>query len=111
MFFPSFNGGTTSELPNDVIFAVEHLTTQILINAEPRFLGEALQKGNLVEALLQELEFFGQLQKSDFPAIQRYLSEHEASLQSVAKDMVRDPENTDLRRHLSAPTSSKPASA
>jgi len=101
MFFQAFNEAVDSRLPKDTIFTVEYLTTQILTNAEPQFLEASLQ-GNFIEALLQELEFFGQLRKSDMPAIQEYLTKQASSLQDVARDMVKEPDNLQYRRHLLA---------
>lgn len=102
MFFPAFHKGVDSRLPKETIFTVEYLTSQILSNAEPRFLEESL-KEHFIEALVQELEFFGQLRKSDFPAVKEYLTKQESSLQDIARDMVREPDNVEYRRHLLAP--------
>jgi ribosomal protein S19E (S16A) len=103
MFFPTFSDGVISRLPKETIFTVEYLTSQILVNAEPKFLEEALANGNLIEGLLQELEFFGQIRKDDLPDIREYLTKQESSLQNVAKLMMKESDNPDLRRHFLSP--------
>jgi hypothetical protein len=102
MFFPAFHEGEDSRLPKETIFTVEYLTSQILSSAEPQFLEQSL-KGHFIEAILQELEFFGQLRKSDFPAVKKYLMKQESSLQDIARDMIKEPDNVEYRRHLLAP--------
>jgi hypothetical protein len=102
MFFPAFSERVTLELPEDTVFTVEYLTSQILVNADPPFLEQALARGNFIEALLQELEFFGQVRKADLPQVRQYLTKHEASLQDTAKIILKDPQHFD-RRYLLSP--------
>jgi hypothetical protein len=78
MFFPAFSENVASRLPKETLFTVEYLTSQILVNAESIFLEESTSGGNFIEALLQELEFFGQLPKEDFSDIREYLIKHES---------------------------------
>jgi hypothetical protein len=85
MFFPAFSEKVASGLPKETLFTVEYLTSQILVNAEPIFLEESIWRRTFIEALLQELEFFGQLHKEDFPDIREYLIKHEKPLQDVTK--------------------------
>jgi hypothetical protein len=78
MFFPAFSENVASRLPKETLFTVEYLTSQILVNAESIFLEESTSGGNFIEALLQELESFGQLPKEDFSDIREYLIKHES---------------------------------
>ena len=99
MFFPAFNGGVGSPLPKETIFAVEYLTSQILVNAEATFLEETLSRGNFIDALLQELEFFGQLRKDDLPEVREYLTNQKSALEDTAKKILSDPDNPNSRRY------------
>ena len=103
MLFPAFSESVASRLPKETLFTVEYLTSQILVNSDRSFLEEALLRGDLIEALLQELEFFGQLRKDDFPAIREYLIKHELSLQDITKKILRERDNPDARRYWLAP--------
>jgi hypothetical protein len=106
MFFPAFSQGVASRLPKESLFTVEYLTSQILVNAEPTFLEEAISRRNFVEALLRELEFFGQLRKDDLPDIKEYLIKHEISLQDITKRILQERDNPDARRYWLSPLSS-----
>ena len=103
MFFPAFSEEVTSHLPKETIFTLEYLTSQILVNAESSFLVDAIARGNLIEVLLQELEFFGQLRKDDWPEIREYLANHELSLQNITKTILKERDNPDSRRHWLSP--------
>lgn len=103
MFFPAFNEDVDSRLTKETIFTVEYLTSQILVNAERTFLEEAISRRHFIEALLQELEFFGQLRKDDFPDIREYLIQHESSLQDNTKKILNERENPDSRRYWLSP--------
>jgi hypothetical protein len=103
MFFPAFSESVASRLPKETIFTVEYLTSQILVNAETTFLEESILRGNFIEALLQELEFFGQLRKDDFPDIREYLIKHASSLQDITKKILKERDNPDARRYWLSP--------
>jgi hypothetical protein len=103
MFFPAFSEGVVSRLPKETIFTVEYFTSQILVNAEPSFLEEAISRGNFIEALLQELEFFGQWRKADFPDVREYLVHQQSSLQDITKIILKERDNPALRRHWLSP--------
>jgi hypothetical protein len=103
MFFPAFSEEVNSRLSKETIFTIEYLVSQILVNAERTFLEEAISRKNLIEALLQELEFFGQLRKDDFPDIREYLIEHELSLQDGTKKILNERDNLNARRYWLSP--------
>ena len=103
MFFPAFSGAVTPRLPKDTIFTLEHLTGQILVNAEASFLEEAMARGDFIEALLQELEFFGQLRKDDFPAAREYLVNQQTSLQETAKIILKQRDHSTSRQYWLSP--------
>jgi hypothetical protein len=103
MFFHAFTEGVDSPLSRETIFTVEYLTSQILANAAPGFLENALVGGHFINSLVQELEFFGHLHKNDLPDVREYLTKQESSLRDVAKRMLKEFDNPDLRRHLLAP--------
>jgi hypothetical protein len=92
-----------SRLPKKTIFTVEYLTSQILVNAEPTFLEGSISRRNFIEVLLQELEFFGQLHKEDFPDIREYLINHESSLQDISKKILNERDTFDGRRYWLSP--------
>jgi hypothetical protein len=99
MFFPAFSESVASRLPKEPLFTVEYLTSQILVNAETTFLEESILRRNFIEALLQELEFFGQLRKDDYPDIREYLIKHASSLQGITKKILKERDNPDARRY------------
>ena len=103
MFFPAFSASASSHLPKETLFTVEYLTSQILVNAEPTFLQEAMARRNFKEALLQELEFFGQLRKDDFADIREYLINQESSLQDVTRKILIERDNAGARRYWLSP--------
>jgi hypothetical protein len=103
MFFPAFSEDVASRLPKETIFTVEYLTSQILVNSEPSFLEEAISRGNFIEALLQELEFFGQLRKDDFPDVREYLVHQQSSLQDIVKIILKERDKPNLRRYWLSP--------
>lgn len=103
MFFPAFNENVASRLPKETLFTVEYLTSQILVNAESIFLEESISRRNFIEALLQELEFFGQLHKEDFQDIREYLIKHESSLQDITKKILKERDKPDARRYWLSP--------
>ena len=105
MFFPAFSEGVASRLPKESLFTVEYLTSQILVNAEATFLQEAISRRNFVEAVLRELELFGQLRKDDFPDIREYLTKHEIPLQDITKKILQERDNPDARRYWLSPLS------
>ena len=97
MFFPAFSESIASRLPKETLFTVEYLTSQILVNAEPIFLEESISRGNFIQALLQELDFFGQLRKDDLPDVREYLTKHESSLQDITKKILKERDSFDAR--------------
>jgi hypothetical protein len=103
MFFPAFSEEVASRLTREAIFTVEYLTSQILVNAEPSFLGEAISRGNFIEALLQELEVFGQLRKDDLPDVRAYLASQQSSLQETAKIILKERDNPTSRQYWLSP--------
>ena len=103
MFFPAFSETVASRLSKETLFIVEYLTSQILVNVERTFLEEAISRRNFIEALLQELEFFGQLRKDDFPDIREYMIQHELSLQDTTKKILNERDNPDARRYWLSP--------
>jgi hypothetical protein len=103
MFFPAFSGNIASRLPKETIFTVEYLTSQVLVNAEAAFLEESISRGNFIEALLQELEFFGQLNKEDTQDIREYLIKHESALQDTTKKILLERDNPDARKYWLSP--------
>jgi hypothetical protein len=103
MFFPAFSESVASRLPKETLFTVEYLTSQILVNAEPTFLEESISRRNFIEALLQELDFFGQLRKDDLPDIRDYLTKHESSLQDTTKKILKERDKPDARRYWLSP--------
>jgi hypothetical protein len=103
MFFPAFSASPASHLPKETIFTVEYLTSQILVNAEPGFLEEAMARRTFIEALLRELEFFGQLRKDDFVDIREYLSNQESLLQDITRKILMERDNAGARRYWLSP--------
>jgi hypothetical protein len=103
MFFPAFSERIASRLPKETLFTVEYLTSQILVNAEPIFLEESISRGNFIQALLQELDFFGQLRKDDLPDVREYLTKHESYLQDITKKILKERDSFDARRYWLSP--------
>jgi hypothetical protein len=103
MFFPAFSESVASRFPKETLFTVEYLTSQILVNAEPTFLEESISHRNFIEALLQELDFFGQLRKDDLTDILDYLTKHELSLEDTTKKILKERDKPDARRYWLSP--------
>jgi hypothetical protein len=97
MYFRAFQEEGTPNLSAEIILTVEYLTTQILTNADPQYLGEVLDQGMLIDVLYRELSSLGHLRKAILPTVKEYLSKHESSLTEVANLMRKEPDNRVLR--------------
>jgi hypothetical protein len=103
MYFRTFQEESTLNLSSETILTVEYLTTQILVNADSEYLREVIEQGRLIDALHQELSFFGHIQMSVLPAVKEYLGKHAPALTEVATLLMKDPQNKILREQLLTP--------
>ena len=109
MYFQAFKARLTPAIPPHVTYTVEHLVSQILTTADHQFLQAAIARQRLAQALLEELEFFGQVPKRYWPEVKTYLMHQERSLQEIAERILKEPENVALRNQLTEPVASPPA--
>jgi len=105
MYFRAFDPGRKVDLPLELLFTIQYLTCQILLSANPEFLRTALREGHLAQELYEELEFFGQVPKSELQKAKAYLAAQEKTLAKTVKLLLKEPHNVDLRKQLGEPHS------
>src|SRR6266540_5751114 len=105
MYFQAFRREAPPAIPQEVMFTVEYLVSQILTTADRAFLQAALEQRRLAEALFEELDFFGQVPRRYMPEVKTYLITREGPLREVAQRIVEEPDNKALREQLCHPVS------
>lgn len=106
MYFKAFSDQIESSLPPDKTCRVEYWVTQLLADADPDFLKQAIEKDQLGHALAQELDFFGQVQSQDLPKVTDYLirqARNGSTLVTYAERLASNPTDRELRRYLVQP--------
>jgi hypothetical protein len=103
MYFQAFQGRQRSPLVPDLTYIVERLVSQLLATAGAGALDAALQEDRLVEMLVGELSFHGQIPRVHLPEIREYLMLQEPALKHAAQRLVCEPENEVFRHELCSP--------
>jgi hypothetical protein len=100
MYFPVFGENQRSPLSEDLTYIVEALVSEMLANADVGALKRMLHEPRIVEMLLNELEFLGQISKADLPQVRDYLIKEESNLFESIKYLAQNPDNEEIRQEL-----------
>ena len=100
MYFPVFGENQRSPLSEDLTYTVEALVSEMLTNADVWTLKRMLRKPRIVETLLNELEFLGQIPRADLPQVRDYLAKEESNLLDSIKYLAQNPDNEEIRQEL-----------
>ena len=103
MYFQAFREGQKSPLAPDLTYIVEQLVSQLLAAADVSALKTALQEERLVDMLVDELSFLGQIPRVHLPQVREYLIEQEPTLTHTAQRLIREPDNEAMRQELCSP--------
>ena len=108
MFFPHVFADTIpSVLPATMIFLVEEQTVQILTEGDTKYLEKVVRDNCLTEAIMNELQFFGQIPEYLQKDAKADLAAQICSLTAAAQEMIRLPDDQEVRSqfctHSAAP--------
>lgn len=105
MYFIAFKKAIQPSLPDRIIYVVEHIVSQILVNANEESLREAIDEGKLAEVLYQELEFTGRVPKQHLTAVKDYLIDQEKHIKKVAQEVTVSTIDDNRRFEITQPVS------
>jgi hypothetical protein len=100
MYFPVFGENQLSSLSEDLTYIVEALVSEMLANADVSTLRKMQREPHMVEMLLNELAFVGQISKADLPPVRDYLIKEESNLFEAIKYLAQHPDNEEIRQEL-----------
>jgi hypothetical protein len=108
MYFQVFGGENWSPLfedltYEDLTYIVEFLVSEMLANSDVGTLKRMLQEPRIVEMLLTELEFLGQIPRADLPQVRDYLVQEESNLFEFMACLAQNPDNEEIRQELCTP--------
>jgi uncharacterized protein YjgD (DUF1641 family) len=108
MYFPAFGENQRSPLSEDLTYIVEALVSEMLANADVWTLKRMLQEPRIVEMLLNELEFLGQISRADLPRVRDYLIKEESNLFESIKCLAQNPDSEEIRQELCTARAASP---
>lgn len=103
MFFKAFNSNGRSPLPVLLTYTVEYQASRVLAEGDTTFLRKTVEDHTLPETLFWEVEFFGDIPRHMREKVRRYFYAKEKTLYSVARRLLKEPDNTTFRDELMQP--------
>ena len=101
MFFPhAFADNVPSALPPKIVFILEDQIVQLLTDGDTEYLERVLKENRFAEALFNELQFLGQIPRHLHKDARSYLTAQLSSLTAAAQDMIRLPDDQEIRSRL-----------
>lgn len=106
MYFDKvFKKNVKTRIPPKLLFTIENLVSQILVEATADFLKESTLSGNFVEALCTKLKNYDQVPSSYIELAEDYLRRQQDTLVFVAFKLITYPADKTYRANLIKPSS------
>jgi hypothetical protein len=88
LYFKAFSRTAIPDIPREIIFTVEYLCTQFLLNGDLDFLAKALIEAKIGHVLFKEIDFLGKIPKIYLREVKDYFFNQEESLDNAFRDIL-----------------------